>query len=68
MRDSLPWDQVGYWACKIVTALPEAFDSLIVGIGKILVIGAHLGSLVRAALLFVKAVYFGDLYSMGFRW
>jgi cytochrome b6 len=21
---SLPWDQVGYWACKIVTGVPEA--------------------------------------------
>ena len=20
---SLPWDQVGYWACKIVTGVPE---------------------------------------------
>ena len=20
----LPWDQVGYWACKIVTGVPEA--------------------------------------------
>lgn len=40
---SLPWDQVGYWACKIVTALPEAFDDLIPGIGKILVIGLRGG-------------------------
>ena len=21
---SLPWDQIGYWACKIVTGVPEA--------------------------------------------
>lgn len=28
---SLPWDQIGYWACKIVTAVPEAFDSVISG-------------------------------------
>ena len=21
---SLPWDQVGYWACKIVTGVPDA--------------------------------------------
>ena len=25
---SLPWDQVAYWACKIVTATPEALDEL----------------------------------------
>ena len=31
---SLPWDQVGYWACKIVTATPEALDNFIPGIGK----------------------------------
>jgi len=35
---SLPWDQVGYWACKIVTATPEALDDLIPGIGKALLI------------------------------
>jgi cytochrome b6 len=32
---SLPWDQVGYWACKIVTGVPEAIPvvgSLIVGL------------------------------------
>jgi len=32
---SLPWDQVGYWACKIVTSVPEAFDNLIPGMGKL---------------------------------
>lgn len=31
---SLPWDQVGYWACKIVTAVPEALDSLFEGLGS----------------------------------
>jgi len=35
---SLPWDQVGYWACKIVTSTPEALDDFIPGIGKILLI------------------------------
>ena len=35
---SLPWDQVGYWACKIVTSVPEALDNLIPGIGKISVL------------------------------
>jgi cytochrome b6 len=32
---SLPWDQVGYWACKIVTGVPEAIPivgSTIVGV------------------------------------
>lgn len=32
---SLPWDQVGYWACKIVTGVPEAIPvvgDLIVGL------------------------------------
>jgi cytochrome b6 len=32
---SLPWDQVGYWACKIVTGVPEAIPvvgSLVVGV------------------------------------
>ena len=32
---SLPWDQVGYWACKIVTGVPEAIPvvgSLVVGL------------------------------------
>lgn len=32
---SLPWDQVGYWACKIVTGVPEAIPvvgNLIVGL------------------------------------
>lgn len=35
---SLPWDQVGYWASKIVTSVPEALDNLIPGIGKISVL------------------------------
>ena len=35
---SLPWDAVGYWACKIVTAVPEALDDLIPGSGKLLVL------------------------------
>jgi cytochrome b6 len=34
---SLPWDQVGYWACKIVTSVPEAFNDVIAGIGTQLV-------------------------------
>ena len=37
---SLPWDHAafGYWACKIVTSVPEALDNLIPGIGKISVV------------------------------
>jgi cytochrome b6 len=38
---SLPWDQVGYWASKIVTSVPEALDDLIPGVltlGKTLVL------------------------------
>jgi len=35
---SLPWSQVGYWACKIVTAVPEALDDILAGFGKISVI------------------------------
>ena len=26
---SLPWDQVGYWAAKIVTSVPEALNDLL---------------------------------------
>jgi cytochrome b6 len=35
---SLPWDQVGYWASKIVTSVPEALDNFMPGIGKISVL------------------------------
>jgi len=35
---SLPWDQLGYWAAKIVTSVPEAADELLPGLGKTLVI------------------------------
>merc|ERR1719161_3093528 len=35
---SLPWDQVAFWACKIVTATPEAVDELIPGLGSSLVL------------------------------
>ena len=35
---SLPWDQIGYWASNIVTAVPEALDKLIPGVGKLLVL------------------------------
>ncbi len=35
---SLPWDQVGYWACKIVTSVPEALDNLVPNIGKVFIL------------------------------
>ena len=35
---SLPWDQIGYWASKIVTSVPEALDNLISGVGDLLVL------------------------------
>jgi len=35
---SLAWDQVGYWACKIVTSVPEALDQLIPHIGSSMVL------------------------------
>jgi len=34
---SLVWDQLAYWACKIVTSVPEALDDIGGGIGKVLV-------------------------------
>jgi len=48
---SLPWDQIGYWACKIVTAVPEALDELIPGIGKILVVILRSGDTVSQSTL-----------------
>jgi len=35
---SLPWDQVGYWAAKIVTSVPEALNDLLDGVGTSVVI------------------------------
>ena len=34
---SLPWDQIGYWACKIVTATPQSIDDLQPGWGTLFV-------------------------------
>ena len=34
---SLPWDQISFWAAKIVTAVPEALDELYPGLGLLLV-------------------------------
>ena len=41
---SLPWDQIGFWACKIVTAIPEALDSLLPKLGTIIVLILRGGS------------------------
>ena len=35
---SLAWDQVAYWACKIVTSVPEGLDKLVERIGLVLVL------------------------------
>jgi cytochrome b6 len=48
---SLPWDQVGYWACKIVTSVPEALDNLISGSGKIFVVALRGGFSVNQSTL-----------------
>ena len=48
---SLPWDQVGFWACKIVTAVPEAFDEFIPGLGLNLVLVLRAGFSVGQATL-----------------
>ena len=40
---SLPWDQVGYWACKIVTSTPEALDDLVPGLGYVLILALRGG-------------------------
>jgi cytochrome b6 len=48
---SLPWDQIGYWACKIVTSVPEALDDILTGIGSTLVIALRGGFSVGQATL-----------------
>lgn len=35
---SLPWDQTGFWASKIVTAVPESFNDILDGLGSALVL------------------------------
>ena len=48
---SLPWDQVGYWACKIITGVPEALDKIMAGIGKISVLRLRGGFSVNQSTL-----------------
>ena len=40
---SLPWDQVGYWACKIVTGVPEAVPVVGTPLVELLRGGASVG-------------------------
>ena len=40
---SLPWDQIGYWACKIITSVPEALDEVVLGVGGALVVALRGG-------------------------
>ena len=40
---SLPWDSIGYWACKIVTSVPEAIDNLIPGAGQTFIVSLRGG-------------------------
>jgi cytochrome b6 len=44
---SLPWDQVGYWACKIVTGVPDAIP----------VVGANLVELLKQNLPEIKDIW-----------
>lgn len=48
---TLPWDQLGYWACKIVTLVPEALNSLVPGIGLVLVLILRGGFSIRSGRL-----------------
>lgn len=48
---SLPWDTTGYWASKIVTAVPEALDSLVLGLGQLVVVSLRGGFSVSQATL-----------------
>jgi len=48
---SLPWDQVGYWACKILTSVPEALDKIMAGIGSISVLTLRGGFSVNQSTL-----------------
>ena len=44
---SLPWDKIAYWACKIVTSVPETLDSLFPGVGRFLVLALRGGMCVN---------------------
>jgi cytochrome b6 len=40
---SLPWDQIGYWACKIVTGVPEAIPVVGTSLVELLRGGSSVG-------------------------
>ena len=48
---SLPWDQVGFWVCKIVTATPEEAYGLVPGSGSLLVVVLRSGYSVTQSTL-----------------
>ena len=48
---SLAWDQVGYWACKIVTSVPQSLDLLIPGLGKLSLLSIRAGFSVNQSSL-----------------
>ena len=48
---TLPWDQLGYWAIKIVTLVPEALDILVPGIGLVFVLILRGGFSIRSGRL-----------------
>ena len=41
---SLPWDQLGFWACKIVTSVPESLNELYLGLGYFIVLALRGGT------------------------
>jgi len=48
---SLPWDQIAYWACKIVTSTPEALDDLVPGLGYVFIVALRGGKSVGQSTL-----------------
>ena len=48
---SLPWDQISFWASKIVTAVPEALDDIYPGLGGFLVFSIRGGFSVSQSTL-----------------
>jgi len=55
---SLPWDQVAYWACKIVTSVPEALDTILPSTGSQVVV------LLRGSWSTVTQATLSRFYSM----
>jgi cytochrome b6 len=59
---SLAWDQVGYWACKIVTSVPEALDELIPHIGSTLVLWLDLSPSLSATIADLISASIANLF------